>query len=62
MNSGKKAALRWIASLAGKQVSVKKGQTEEVIWTVVPESHPDDECSNDVVTDGIGLKNIDSIM
>jgi hypothetical protein len=41
---------------------VKKGQNEEVVWTIVPESHPDDERSNDVATDGMGLKNINSII
>jgi hypothetical protein len=34
----------------------EKYQTQEVIWTVVPESHPGDERSNDVITDGMGLK------
>ena len=57
----KQAALRRIAALAGEQVPVKKGRMEEVVWTVVPDSHPDVERMNDKVT-GVGLKNIDSIM
>jgi hypothetical protein len=40
---------------------VKKGRNEEVVWTVIPESHPENVCSN-VVNDGCGLKNINSIM
>ncbi len=57
----KQAALRQIAALAGEQVIVKKGQNEEVVWTIIPESHPEDVCSN-TVNDGCGLKNINSIM
>ncbi len=57
----KQAALRRIAALVGEQVPVKKGWTEEVVWTVVPDSHPDVKRTNDAVT-GMGLKNIDSIM
>jgi hypothetical protein len=44
-----------------RKVPVKKGWTEEVVWTVVPDLHPDVELMNDAVT-GMGLKNIDSIM
>ncbi len=55
----KQAALRQIAALAGEQVTVKKGRNEEVVWTVIPESHPENVCSN-VVNDGCGLKNINS--
>jgi hypothetical protein len=47
----KQAVLRQIAALAGEQVRVKKGRNKEVVWTVIPESHPDDVCSN-AVNDG----------
>ncbi len=58
----KQPALRWIATLAGEQVLVKKGHNEEIVWTVIPESYPENERSNDVATDATGLKNIYSIM
>ncbi len=57
----KQAALRQIAALAGEQVTVQKSQNEEVVWTAIPESHPDDVRSN-AVNDGCRLKNINSIM
>jgi hypothetical protein len=40
---------------------VKKGWKEEVVWTVFPESYPDDVHSN-AVNNGWGLKNINSII
>jgi hypothetical protein len=40
---------------------VKKGWKEEGVWTVFPESYPDDVHSN-AVNNGWGLKNINSIM
>jgi hypothetical protein len=46
----KHAALRQIEGLVGEQVPVKKGWTEEVVWTVVPDLHPDVEHANDAVT------------
>jgi hypothetical protein len=57
----KQAVLRQISALVGEQVMVKNGWNEEVVWTVFPGSHPDDECSN-AENDGWGLKNINSIM
>jgi hypothetical protein len=57
----KEAVLRQIAALAGEQVTVKKGRNEEVVWTIIPESHPEDVCS-DAVNDSCRLKNINSIM
>ncbi len=61
----KQAALQKVRDMVGEEVTVTRGRGragESVTWTVIPESHPDDDDISTHPAKRIGLRHIDTIM